>query len=284
MTTTNAVHLLSGGKLYQQRAREALPLLVRQANATSRIFYSDLATELGMPNPRNLNYVLGNIGEALKALSQEWGEEVPPIQCLVVNKHTGIPGEGIGWFITDKVEFRKLPLKQQRRLVEAELQKVFSYSKWPGVLQKFGLKSAPPMPLTVINKAAKYKAAGESKHHKKLKDFVAKHPQAIRLPLGTSNGETEYALPSGDTVDVLFVRGADWIGVEVKSKISPEADIARGIFQCIKYRAVIEAYQASQGLPQNARALLVLESKLPPALVALKNTLGVEVLDEVSIT
>ena len=108
---------ISGDKLYQQRARAALPILVRQAQAGTPIFYSELALELGMPNPRNLNYVLGSIGQTLKALSAGGGTEVPPIQCLVINKNTGLPGEGIGWFITDKEDFRKLPKKQQDKML-----------------------------------------------------------------------------------------------------------------------------------------------------------------------
>jgi len=92
----------------------------------------------------------------------------------------------------------------------------------------------------------------------------------------------EYLLPSGDSVDVLFRHGDEWIAVEVKSKLSPEADIVRGIFQCIKYQAMIEAYQASIELPQDARAILVIEAPLPRHLVPLKNMLGVEVLEGVS--
>ena len=66
MTTAMAATPLSGDKLYQERARAALPLLVRQAEAATPIFYSSLARELGMPNPRNLNYVLGCIGQTLQ--------------------------------------------------------------------------------------------------------------------------------------------------------------------------------------------------------------------------
>jgi len=62
MSTAKISAPISGEKLYQERARAALPLLVRQAQAGAPIFYSDLADELGMPNPRNLNYVLGSIG------------------------------------------------------------------------------------------------------------------------------------------------------------------------------------------------------------------------------
>ena len=41
-----------GGALYQRRAFSALPLLVRQAEAGQTIHYEQLASELGMPNPR----------------------------------------------------------------------------------------------------------------------------------------------------------------------------------------------------------------------------------------
>jgi hypothetical protein len=75
-----------GDKLYQQRAREALPILVRQAMISQKITYSDLALELKMPNPRNLNFVLGSIGNLLRISSIEWNEIIPPIQSIVVKK------------------------------------------------------------------------------------------------------------------------------------------------------------------------------------------------------
>ena len=54
-----------GDKLYQQRARVVLPILIRQAFAATPIYYSALAQEAQIPNPRNLNYVLGCIGKPL---------------------------------------------------------------------------------------------------------------------------------------------------------------------------------------------------------------------------
>lgn len=144
---------LAGDKLYQERARKALPLLVRQAFTHTPIYYSDLAAELSMPNPRNLNYVLGCIGQQLEALGLQWNEKIPAIQCLVINKNSGIPGEGIGWFIEKKNDFRKLPRKQQRMLVDVELQKVYSYPRWNDVLSTFGLHLAPLVDYTAILKA-----------------------------------------------------------------------------------------------------------------------------------
>ena len=78
METAQIAEPLTGNKLYQQRARKALPLLIRQAQAEEPITYENLAFELEMSNPRNLNYVLGSIGKALKNLSESWGESVPP--------------------------------------------------------------------------------------------------------------------------------------------------------------------------------------------------------------
>ena len=99
--TVRIAEPISGDSLYQLRARQALPLLVRQAEAAQQISYSHLAEELSMPNPRNLNYPLGSIGLTIENLSKAWKEKIPPIQCLVVNKSTGIPGEGAGWFLRD---------------------------------------------------------------------------------------------------------------------------------------------------------------------------------------
>lgn len=281
METAVVAGPITGAKLYQQRARKALPVLVRQAHAGTPIIYSDLATELGMRNARNLNYVLGSIGETLRKLSQEWSEEIPPIQCLVVNKHTRLPGEGFWSFIIDKEDFRKLSSKQKRHLIDMQLHKIYVFPKWRKVLQTFGLKSLTPSYKEALSKASRFRAGGESKHHKKLKHFVAQNPAIVGLPAGVGLGQTEHYLPSGDSLDVLFVHGDNWVGIEVKPRSSPEADIIRGIFQCVKYKAVIEAYQASQELPQNARVVLILGRKFPENLVPLKHMLSVEVIDNV---
>jgi hypothetical protein len=48
---------------------------------------------------------------------------------------------------------------------------------------------------------------------------------------------------SGDKMDVFFESPTELVCIEVKGKKSCEADIRRGIFQCVKYRAVLEAQQ-----------------------------------------
>jgi hypothetical protein len=52
---------VGGTALYQQRAAQALPLLVRQAKVHQAVFYKALADEMGMPFALNLNWILGAI-------------------------------------------------------------------------------------------------------------------------------------------------------------------------------------------------------------------------------
>jgi hypothetical protein len=131
---------LDGDKLYQKRARKAFPILVRQAKAEQTIFYSDLAKEIGMPNPRNLNYVLGTIGNAIQNLNHELNTKIPPIQCLVINRNTGMPGKGIEWFIPDTDKFKNSTAKQKRLMLRQMLVEVFQYEDWNNILARFGLE------------------------------------------------------------------------------------------------------------------------------------------------
>lgn len=281
-TTSEIAASLDGDKLYQERARAALPLLVRQAMAAKPIFYSALAEELGMPNPRNLNYVLGSIGQALLKLSKKWKTKIPPIQCLVVNKTTGLPGEGIDGFLITKENFGKLPLRRRREIVQVELQHIYAYPHWGKVLTELELDPTEIDYTNEVVNASKKLGGGESVSHKRLKEYVANNPHVVGLPKTTPTGITEYRLPSGDSLDISFQSKKAWLAVEVKSKISDEADIARGIFQCVKYRAVLDAVLLSESKVKDANAILVLESKLPTHLLALCNLLSVEVIDGVN--
>lgn len=269
---------ISGDKLYQVRAREALPILVRQAEAGNTITYADLASELSMPNPRNLNYVLGSVGRTMQNLSRKWKEQVPPIQCLVVNGSTGLPGEGIGWFLVKKDNYSALPPEKKRAVVKAHLAGVFGYPYWADVLAETGLE---PQTKLVEHSQPIFGGGGEGEEHKRLKEYVAKHPEIVGLPELAPQGITEACLLSGDSLDVSFKYRRSWIAAEIKSHISSELDIQRGLFQCVKYRAVMLAQAQANGQQIDVKAVLVLGSSLPPRFKALKNMLAIEVIERV---
>lgn len=140
MSTAKFSETIFGDKLYQIRARQALPILVRQALLKKTIFYEDLAKELGMPNPRNLNYVLGSIGVTLNELSVKWHEKVPLLNTLVINKTTGIPGEGFDEFLPRGVDVRNMSRKQKDAAFKAFYKEIYSYPKWNEVLRALGLR------------------------------------------------------------------------------------------------------------------------------------------------
>lgn len=272
--------LLDGEKLYQGRARLTLPYLVRQAKAGQTIYYSDLAEEINIPNPRNLNYVLGAIGNALIELGKRTKTEIPPIQCVVINKRQELPGEGIGWFISP-TDFGKLNKTQKQKVVAAQLTKIYTYQHWDWVLQQLKLDPVPTNLDDELEEAKNGRGGGESEQHKKFKAFISKNPSVLGLSADLANGQQEYSLPSADTVDVLFTDKDLKIGVEVKSSISSTADILRGLFQCVKYKHLVEAEQTVNDEFPNSRIILALQGQFPDELTLVKNLLGIEVIDKI---
>lgn len=272
---------IHGDKLYQQRARVALPILVRQARAEQSIYYEDLANELGMSNPRNLNYVLGSVGRSIMELEKKWKLSIPPIQCLVINQTEELPGEGFGWFKLGDVDWKTLNRRQKRTLVQATLQQIFAYSKWGEVLTALELKPLVTSFDEVTRRAAQYQVGGESEDHRRLKTYVQTHPEVVRVPSRHAPGVVEKRLPSADCMDVFFDCGSRWLGVEVKSARSPVDDIVRGLFQCVKYHALLKAMAALEQRDIEVDTVLVLEAGFPVPLTSLKNILGVQVVDNV---
>lgn len=274
---------IRGNKPYEQRARLALPILVRQAKAQSTIFYSELAAELGMSNPRNLNYVLGLIGKEMLKLEVNFGERPPPIQCCVVSKSTGLPGEGIGWFVPSAANFQRLSSGRKRELMNQMLNEVYAYTRWDEVLAKFGL--APTQPYTLAELRKKFSSSGgggnggEGPLHKALKENIAGDPSLVGLKEKFEIVETEYGILSGDIIDISCKGKNIWVGIEVKGKNSSDGDLIRGIFQCVKYAAVMEAENAVDDNRLRTSVILALGGTLPNELVAIKNMLGVSVID-----
>jgi hypothetical protein len=81
----------------------------------------------------------------------------------------------------------------------------------------------------------------------------------------------------------FFKYDGEWVGAEVKSINSAESDILRGIFQCIKYRALLEAEQKFKRQTVSYRMLLVLGGKLPDILRDLVELFEVDVRENVAV-
>ena len=137
-----------------------------------------------MPNPRNLNYVLGAIGNALIDLGKHEIREIPPLQSLVINKSNDLPGEGFEGFLVNPATYKKSSPKRKRLIIHQLHDAIFQYEKWDEVLKFFGLKPLKvklksPKPPPKRRKGGKYGGGEESAEHKRLKKFVSKNPHII---------------------------------------------------------------------------------------------------------
>lgn len=257
---------------YVDRARMALPLLVQQASARQPVTYEELARALHMPNARNLNYVLGSIGSTLEALSTEWNERLPPIQSLVVTKATHLPGVGFDSSGQVPAELRRASPRERRRIVDALWAEVFRFPRWPEVLAALTLVPAttpalPPPP--------GHGGCGEGPAHMAFKNHIAASPQLLGLDPSAYRGQTEYCLPTGDRIDVLFTSAREWVAVEVKAHTSDPIDQQRGVFQCIKYDALVRAVLNLSCPHVRHRVLLVCETAVPDSVATTARLLGV---------
>ena len=266
-TAEIAAPMWEGDKPYQVRARLALPLLVRQAKAGKPIPYGKLAKELCMPNARNLNYPLGSIRASLQLLGEKWEDDIPPgIQVLVVNKNTGLPGTGIA-LSPDQVK--------------PEQDRVYAYLRWDDVLRDLNLEPATSN-ATLVEAARDFESGGESEDHLQLKNYVRDHPEIIGLQNESAATEVEKKLLSGDRLDVSFKSSQHWTAVEVKSAKSHEDDLKRGVFQCVKYKAVMSAELVANGKRKRdfeVEVILAVEGELKPDLLGLVHTLDVDVCE-----
>lgn len=279
-TTSDLARDFHGAKLYQQRAREVLPILVRQAEARQPVYYEALAQEVGMPNPRNLNYVLGCIGRTLNELAEEWDSHVPPIEALVVNQQTRVPGPGFDGFLTE--HGGSWTTKAERRaLIEAHWASIYAYPYWREVLAELEVKPTENLVVKIIARAGRA-GGGEGPEHLALKEHVRNNPHLVGLAHGSPLGESEVCLPSGDSVDVVYLLKRRIHAVEVKPAGAADSDIARGLFQCVKYRAVLQALAAYEHDPRNVTACLALGGQFPIQLIPLRNSLNVDVFESLT--
>ncbi|MXV76291.1 hypothetical protein F4Z99_18715 [Candidatus Poribacteria bacterium] len=269
--------MFAGDKKFQVRARKALPILVQQAHGGETISYKQLAAELGMWY-RNLGTVCACISTTLyERVEKKWGEKIPRIANLVIKDN----GKISPWVCK---HLTKDPKKQPTAAERVDLlQPIYEYPKWNEVLDELRLPKVDPLSPQLIKSAARYRSTGESQLHKDLKNYVADNPMSLDLKMSLPSREKEFELPSGDRVDVLFKSKRYCFAVEVKARISNDADLLRGIFQCVKYREVLKARRKVQGESYKVDALLAIEGTLTEGLRRTSHLLKVKVFENIRV-
>lgn len=253
-----------------------LPILIRRAKEGRSISYGELAEQLETefdhePKARKTVYgpAVGAVGLAVEQLGRlpEWrGERIPPINTIVVSKSTGYPSTGADEIAHYFFEDNGAGMAADRKAyLDAAMNAVYHYGKWDQVAAALGVARLEPvsgalqadqgevLPLPKVQQGG----GAESAEHQALKRWVREHPEELEDFGEFEPGKNEAVLSSGDRLDVLFANGRQRLAVEVKTSKCSEDELMRGVYQCVKYRAILRAEQLAMRQVPNGEAVLV---------------------------
>ena len=223
-------------KRSQELVGQIIPILVCWAKyGLTNKTYGDLIHALGYTRYSGIGDQLGNVETVMRELRKMTGEDVPTLNALV--KKNGIPSDGFGFVYPN---YNGLTLSEKLVFVAGINEKALNYQKWDWVLDQLGLQPSKIITEQELEAISVHGGGGEGKEHKAIKEFVYNNPESLGIN-GVNRKEREYPLPSGDRLDVYFETSDCRYAIEVKPSTSPDDDITRGIFQCVKYKAVMEA-------------------------------------------
>ena len=225
--------------------RQMIPILIRWAKlGLTDKTYNDMNHALGYTKFSGIGHQLGNIDIVMKELEKETGMKgIPTLNALCKNSVTHLPSPGFSFVYTS---YKDMSPQEKQIFVTGLNQEAIQYEYWDRVLKELELEPAAIFTDEELQKITKplYGSGGEGKEHKALKEYIAAHPKSIGIR-GIEMVETEFPLPSGDRLDVFFaLKDGSCVAVEIKPTTSPDEDISRGVFQCVKYKAVLDAAKA----------------------------------------
>lgn len=269
----------------RELALKMIPVLIRWAQASwdKPHFYADLSAAIDYGS-NQIGDVLGEIKDVLDEVAQKSGKQIPPLNALVQSKSTKLPSDGFDYVIPN---YSKLsPASKAGEVAKLNLS-AHEY-EWDWVLKALELEPAKIFTEAEIKKLGEKSyvgyGKGEGPEHNALKEYIADHPESIGIKKKVVLKKTEHPLPSGDQLDVYFeLRNGNRVAIEVKPSTSPKEDITRGIFQCIKYQAVMDAQRTMEYGNYENSTLLVIGGKMSVGNRKLANDLGIEYIEEFKI-
>ena len=226
---------------------------------------------MGVPAGESMNRIL-----AVKS-------DCPPLNILLVRQGDLMPGKGAGPFMADyrgderlrAPEFRETNTDEWRLACEDLATDVYAFEGWDEAYRRAFRERlpAPALPKGREKDGISRRRKGEGPRHKALRLWVRDNPGAIRRDYAAFETQSEFLLDSADRVDVVY-RGPDsTVAIEVKSSDSDDADLRRGVFQCIKYRAVMDAMDIRSD--PRIIAILVTQTPIPGELKGLIRQHGI---------
>lgn len=284
-------YISANAKWTRRTAPMALALLFERLKEKSgSISYSELAKlmyqrygEPIQPNKQKYGLPLGAAADTAISEGRDHGIKVPPISLIVVNANTGYAGDGANQFVR-RLRGTTLHTRDPKRqaIIDAEVERIWALDTgfWERLEQLLGVTPAPkpkvrvadigPPPLPPTG------GKGEGLAHAALKNWVTDHPERFTDFGHFNRGKTEDRLQSGDSVDAMLYGATARLAVEVKASNASEDELIRGIFQCVKYRATLQA--EARAYPKHrlpGTSILVSTARLPKKAQAVADALAV---------
>ena len=157
---------------------------------------------------------------------------------------------------------------QSAGMLEKKGKRLYATDAGRKLLQERDARSVGSRTSAPINRA-EFGGEGEGVEHKTLKEYVHENCERILSEISgrrvdVISRKMECELPSGDRVDVTAGNEDIIWHIEVKSRISTESDIRRGLYQCVKYEAVERVRQRVEhsSRSREVKSLLVVENEL----------------------
>lgn len=274
----NIINSIIHTKRSQELVGQIIPILIGWAkHGLTNKTYGDLIHALGYTRYSGIGDQLGNVETVMRELRKMTGEEVPTLNALV--KKNGIPSDGFDYVYPN---YNNLTLPEKQVFVAGINEKALNYQKWDWVLNLLGLQLAQIITEQELEAISVHGGGGEGKEHKAIKEYLYNHPDSLGIT-DVLRKETEYPLPSGDRLDVYFETSDSRYAIEVKPSTSPNDDIIRGVFQCVKYKAVMEAVRKIGYDKYAVKTLLITTSKLSERNKELAEALDVQFLEQIKI-
>lgn len=239
---------------------------------------------------------LGFVVGTLMGKIQEVEPTAPLINVLVVNQKDRQPSKGAGSFMAHRFKDKRLGRDDAKRRFPTLWQDGFERAagevykvpaaEWADLYRRVFGKSLDERSIENDREDRKrgtekdglqtgrnYGSGGEGPYHKALRLWIKDNPASVDIAFAAATTDTEVDLDSGDRIDVVYKLIDLTVVIEVKSRISNEVDLRRGVYQCVKYRAVRQAMDVRD--TTSVEALLVTENELPGEIAALVKLHGI---------
>lgn len=258
-------------------AMKMIPILVRWAQGTwdKPHYYSDLSAAVGHKTSQ-IGNVMEVIQDTMDNLQKRTGKKIPTLNCLVASKSSDLPSDGFDYVIKD---YSKLSPDSKKGEVR-KLNLLAHQYDWNWVLDALNLKPAKIFSSDDLSKIIKPDIGGEGEEHESIKKYICSHPESIGIKK-VIFAKTEKEILSGDRLDVYFeCKGNKHYAVEVKPSSVPDYDITRGIFQCVKYQAVMDAARVADYGNYENEVFLVIAGVMSAKNRQLANDLAIRYIEQ----